>query len=531
MLDPPSGQAEKPPGVAPDGHPPLGYSWRALTPLPLLAALLGVAVVLGLTMASMTSAMQATDKALVTLTARSHDAGHLWVDVATEYADTAEMAATGSATPAAILGIEQAAADAQQRFADLRPDAGSPEAGIGALYARLVSEDQVDLLLQQALLQAVTQGRPDQVRVTWQRLHPALQSMEADAHSLFHASYDAYPQQVSVLTEEDIRVHRRLLALAFGLVAVEFAAISVWAARIVARPLQHFAEAAAAVRDGNLEARLPRFAIREFTTAADGFNAMAASLRHAQARAQLEHRQALELREERAALIQRQLGLVIGAQEEERRRVARDLHDETAQALTAVHLGLQHLVHGLPPAVQDEVQALQTLVRDTMSSVRDLATNLHPHILDEMGLASALQEWLGRLAVRVSFELHFECDDDVPRLPDSTETAVFRIAQEAVTNAARHAATARTVQVGLWIESANLHLRVEDDGCGFDPAAGAAGRSPGLGLLGIRERARQIGAVLQVDTSPGKGTRVRLCVPLPVDPAVARDPARQQGLR
>ena len=496
-------------------RPSRGQPWRVLTALPLLAALVGVSVILFLTLSSMTATMRATDAALVQLTSRIHAAGHVWVDVATQYADAVEVAAAGTPSPATVTEMEEAAADARGRLGAIQANSGSTGGDVGTAYARLLRDAAAVAPLEEGLFQAVASGPPAGARA-WSALQPALQREEADAHALFHAIDDAYPQRVSALMGGEVRAHRRALALAFGLVATEFALIGIWAAGAVARPLQSFVEAAAAIRQGDLDARMPAFSIREFTTAAEAFNAMAASLAEARRRADAEHRQALALREERAALVQHHLGLVIEAQEEERRRLARDLHDVTAQALTAVHLSLQRLAHEVPPALAPEVETLQGLARDTMSVVRDIAVNLHPHALDEMGLVPALQDWLDRFSARVPFAVEFQSDGDASRLPTAVETAAFRIAQEAVTNAARHADGARAVRVDLHLEPGALRLRVSDDGCGFDPARSRGGR-PGLGLLGMHERARQIGARLTVGSAPGHGTRIDLVVGPPPD--------------
>lgn len=191
-----------------------------------------------------------------------------------------------------------------------------------------------------------------------------------------------------------------------------------------------------------------------------------------------------------------------------------DLHDETAQSLTALHLSLQRLSHGLPNEVQAEVESLVLLVRDTMTAVRNLATDLRPPALDELGLVPALQEWLDRLSFRGSCEMVFDCDGKVPRLPAAIETAVFRIAQEAVTNAVRHGSGACTVRVHLQADGDHLRLQVTDDGAGFDPKATDTRSRQGLGLFSMQERSSQIGAVLTIDSSPGAGAKIELAVPL-----------------
>lgn len=516
----PVSAARPPDTAAPAAEAPPGrrqafrhtYSWHVLTPLPLVAALLGVAVATVLTLTSMTSIMRTTDQTLVALTDESHDAGHIWVDLAMQRTYTAEVVATGTADSATLLAIEQATAEAHDLLVTFGESAAVP--ADQASYSHALQDDDAALSLEQELLQAVAASQLGQARAVWSKLNPVLSAAEAEAHDLWHATYNAFPGQVSAVMESGIRAHRRLMLLAFALVAAEFALISIWAGHTVAQPLKRFSDAAAAIREGHLTVTLPHFRIREFTLLAGGFNTMASSLQRTYAAEQQMHRQALAIREERAALVQRQLGLVIQGQEEERRRVARDLHDETAQSLTALHLGLQRLAHNLPESAQADVASLAMLVRDTMTAVRNLATDLRPPALDELGLVPALGEWLDRLSSRVSFGIVFDCPAKVPRLSYALETAVFRIAQEAVTNAARHAAGARTVQIHLHSDGDRLRLTVVDDGAGFNPEATDGRSRQGLGLFSMHERSSQIGAQLTINSTPGCGTKIQLVVPL-----------------
>lgn len=515
VADPSLPRAAQPPPRQASGRT---YSWHFLTPLPLVAALLGVAVVTVLTLTSMSSIMHTTDQTLVELTSESHDAGHIWVDLATQRAFSAEVVATGTMDRQTLVAIEQATAQAHSLLVHFGRSAGAP--ADPATYSRALQEDDAALPLQQDLLHALATGQPVRARAVWGRLNPVLAAAEGEAHALWHATYRSFPVRVAAVMESGTRAHRRLMLLAFALVAGEFALISIWAGHTVAQPLKRFAAAAASIRDGNLAVTLPQFRIREFTALAGGFNTMASSLQRMRADEQDVHRQALAIREERAALIQRQLGLVIQGQEEERRRVARDLHDETAQALTAVHLSLQRLAHGLPGQAQAEVASLALLVRDTMSAVRNLAVDLRPPALDELGLVPALQEWLDRLSARVSLEIVFDCGVSVPRLSHAVEIAVFRVAQEAVSNAARHAVGAHTIWVHLHSDGDRLRLEVADDGAGFDPKAKDIHSRRGLGLFSMQERSSQIGAQLTIDSSPGSGSKVQLMLPYVADAEV-----------
>lgn len=210
------------------------------------------------------------------------------------------------------------------------------------------------------------------------------------------------------------------------------------------------------------------------------------------------------------------LGLVIGAQEAERARVARDLHDEIGQSLTSVLLGLRLVTDSLRTsdiadalAHADEVR---NLVAAALDGVRQLAFELRPTVLDDMGLVPAVRRLAGdfdrRHGVRVELVLEGVADDS--RFVPELETVVYRVIQEALTNVARHAHASGAV-VSLAAESACLRATIRDDGVGFDPPLGEP-RS--LGLAGMEERAALVGGHIEVSAAPGAGTRVALEVPI-----------------
>jgi two-component system sensor histidine kinase UhpB len=213
---------------------------------------------------------------------------------------------------------------------------------------------------------------------------------------------------------------------------------------------------------------------------------------------------------------------VISAQEEERRRVARELHDEAGQALTALIIGLERGLASMPDHVQvpesmGQPRALMSDLRDlaarTLDEVRKLALELRPSVLDDLGLVAAVRQYVRATGERAGLATHVTVSglDEADRLPTRVETALFRIAQEAVTNTIRHA-RAQTVQVSLRRGRDAITLEVRDDGIGL----GANGATPGnhLGLFGMRERAHLLGGTLQVTRCTPKGTSVRVSVPL-----------------
>jgi two-component system sensor histidine kinase UhpB len=198
--------------------------------------------------------------------------------------------------------------------------------------------------------------------------------------------------------------------------------------------------------------------------------------------------------------------LVLRAQEEERRRLARDLHDEVNQALTAILLRLEALAHDAPPERAAEVAELKRLVCQAMDELLNLARHLRPTALDDHGLVPAIDAQLKRFAARTGVEARLDTRGDPAGLDDDEQIAIYRVAQEALANVGRHSG-ASCVEVALAAGDGGAQLRVRDDGRGFDPGAS---RNGGLGLKGMAERARLVGGELDVRSAPGGGTSVTL---------------------
>jgi two-component system sensor histidine kinase UhpB len=200
--------------------------------------------------------------------------------------------------------------------------------------------------------------------------------------------------------------------------------------------------------------------------------------------------------------------LAMRAQEEERRRLARDLHDEVNQALTAILLRLEALAQETPPERAPEVIELKRLVNQAMDELLNLARQLRPSALDDHGLVAALETQMKRFSARTGIEARLDTGGDPDALADVIQTAIYRVAQEALTNVTRHAG-ATVVELVVAQTNGEVELRVSDDGRGFDPAA----RGRGLGLVGMAERARLVGGELDVRSAPGGGTTITLRVP------------------
>ena len=200
--------------------------------------------------------------------------------------------------------------------------------------------------------------------------------------------------------------------------------------------------------------------------------------------------------------------LQLRAQEEERKRVARDLHDEVNQALTAILLRLEALMPAASPEVREELAETKKLANQAMEELLQLARQLRPTALDDHGFVPAIKEQLRRFQAQHGIETSIVIGDDVAELGDDQQLVLYRVTQEALNNIARHA-HAQKVAVGLAREDGMVSLEIADDGRGF--AVGTEQR--GLGLDGMAERARLVDGEFTIDAEPGHGTTLRLRVP------------------
>ncbi len=199
---------------------------------------------------------------------------------------------------------------------------------------------------------------------------------------------------------------------------------------------------------------------------------------------------------------------LVRAQEEERRALSRELHDEVAQAFSAVLMEAENLLDLDPaPEVRTHLDSIRGVAEKGMNEIRNMALLLRPSMLDDFGLLPAL-EWQAReigkrtgLRVQVASEMAGE-------LPEEHKTCIYRVVQEALNNCAQHA-QASAVQVSVRQDSSQILVTVQDDGSGFDPE-----RVRGLGLLGMEERVRHLGGTFQIDSRPGRGTLLRVTLPL-----------------
>lgn len=208
----------------------------------------------------------------------------------------------------------------------------------------------------------------------------------------------------------------------------------------------------------------------------------------------------------------------INAQEEERKSIARSLHDDTGQALTMLIISLDQLETRLPAQHTDlikDIQASRHLASNALSELRRIVFGLRPTILDDLGLLSAIR-WYARSNLEpagILFEL--SAPEILPELPPQVSITLYRISQEAVNNILRHA-EAHSVLICISIQSASICLQIKDDGRGFDLKAASDSALPShhLGLLGLRERTELLGGEIILESTPGHGTSLEVCLPL-----------------
>jgi signal transduction histidine kinase len=225
-------------------------------------------------------------------------------------------------------------------------------------------------------------------------------------------------------------------------------------------------------------------------------------------RERLEAEGRLRASELREAARRETLRRVVDAQERERRRIARELHDETGQALTSVLLGLR-LIEGVSPDVRTAVSELRETITAAIQELRALAVELRPKALDDFGLGAAIERLADTYSRRTGIAIDVHVASLGDRLPEDVETALYRIVQESLTNVAKHAGAA-TASVTVHRRPNAVTAVVEDDGGGFDPAAITAG----LGLTSIRERAELVSGTVRVESRPRVGTTIAVEVPL-----------------
>lgn len=292
-------------------------------------------------------------------------------------------------------------------------------------------------------------------------------------------------------------LHYPLIVLFAGVGVVISFFVNQWVLRKALDPLDRLQEAVDEIRRGKPDVRvvLGEISDERFDRLAGAFNQMLEQLAQAAREMQQLSRQILQ------------------AQEDERYRLARDLHDEAAQSLTSLLVHIRLLERASNPAeAQRHVQELRELTARALEDVRRVALDLRPTILDDLGLAAALEWRVDEFNKQDGMRAAISVERMEQRLPRDTELVLYRVGQEALSNVGRHAAACE-VNVALRREDGWCILQVADNGVGFDPAHINTRDGHGLGLVGMRERVAMIGGELEVASRPGAGARITARVP------------------
>ncbi len=274
---------------------------------------------------------------------------------------------------------------------------------------------------------------------------------------------------------------------------------------ILTRPIYSLVQATKAVAQGDFSQQVPRWANDEIGALSESFNAMTRSL----ARAEQE-------RGERDAMRQNYIRGVIAAQEDERKRIARELHDSTSQSLTSLIVGLRNLESANDmDAMRAQIKDIRQVANQTLEEVHQIAWQLRPTVLDDLGLNAALERYIRDFQVRYGIPVDFAVRNLSERLPREHETTLYRIVQEALTNIARHS---KAQNASVLIEqranpTPRIRVIIEDNGVGFDPSTKIMSEKS-LGLHGIRERTQLLGGTLTIESQPGQGTSLFVEIPV-----------------
>jgi signal transduction histidine kinase len=305
------------------------------------------------------------------------------------------------------------------------------------------------------------------------------------------------------MVKDTLSMLTRLLLVTLGFCMTIGMTLALYLTYLISRPVHNLLETTKRIGRGDFTARATVFFKDEIGQLAAAFNQMGESL----------EAYTLDVQEKERTL-QALIEKIVGVQEDERKRIAQDLHDHLGQMLSVLLLDIQESFDsrgGSTAAVDSIRKKINTLIDE----VRRLAWGLRPAILDDYGLDTALTRYVQEISrtAMIKFDYQYMHADGVPeRLPLQVEIVLYRIAQEAITNILRHSC-ARTASVIFIRGSAETMLLIEDDGKGFTlkkPEHGAIGH---LGLTGMRERAALIGAAFTVESCPGKGTVIRVKLP------------------
>ncbi len=288
--------------------------------------------------------------------------------------------------------------------------------------------------------------------------------------------------------------------------------------RRVVRPVEQLKAAARAFALGSLDKPVKVVAQGELGDLAEDIESMRHQLKRSrdhieQAKTELERKV-----KERTQRLQETLGKIITAQEEERRRLARELHDEQSQSLGALSISLDRISHlvgpSSPPQAREEIEQARDMARSLLKETRRLIYDLRPSVLDDMGLQAAIRWCAETHLEKHGVKINIQSSLSSERLPSPVEVALFRVAQEAIVNIERHA-QARNAGIMLEQQDSLLRMQVWDDGKGFVRTPFGNGLDvSGVGLEGMQERVRLLGGSIDIVSAPGKGTTIKVDVPV-----------------
>ena len=271
---------------------------------------------------------------------------------------------------------------------------------------------------------------------------------------------------------------------------------------LITRPVKNLLTATNRISQGDFSSRAQVFWNDEIGKFAGAFNHMAENLQ--KYRKEVEEKEAI-----RQALIEK----LIFIQEQERRRIAQDLHDQLGQSLSVLLLEMRSM-NDDTQFICEKHRRIEQRIPELIDEVRQLAWGMHPSLLDDYGLDKALERYISIIAKAARMDIYYQCvcSPELARLPIRTEVALYRIAQEAITNIVRHA-QAEQASVVLMRNDSETVLLIEDEGQGFDPAAANGGSATHLGLLGMSERTAMLNGEFIVESAPGAGTTIRVKIP------------------
>lgn len=312
--------------------------------------------------------------------------------------------------------------------------------------------------------------------------------------------YIALSLRAIIQTVNDVSF--QLFSIMVVMIAVGFAA-AFFLTWVLTRPILDLVKATDAVAKGDFSRRVPRWANDEIGELASAFNSMIAALE-----------QADQERLERDRLRQSYINGVILAQENERQRIARELHDSTSQSLTSLLVGLQNLrLAKSGEEIGPQVDSLRDVIAHTLNEVRNISWQLRPTVVNDLGLVNSLAHYIEDFQKQHHLEVDFVSSGLEEELSPELETTIYRVIQEALTNVARYA-QASSVSVIINSGEEMLKIIVEDDGVGFDPEY-VQKHTRSLGLKGIRERAGLFDGKLTIESSPGQGSSLFIEIPRP----------------